>query len=591
MKEFFKMMFASALGVFVASALLTAVSIVLTGMMLVSLGSGMKSTYTPNPGECIFRISLSGTLYDTVEENPFAVLLGSDEALSLRDILTAIQRAEEQPFIKGIYLDVGMFSAGTSSLDAIRRALVGFRQSGKFVVAYADSYSQGGYYLASVADRVYMNPQGILGLTGLASQTLFYKGLMEKAGIRMNVFKVGTYKGAVEPFTGDKLSEANREQITSYLNGIWNHVVQGIAESRKIAEEEIHAFADGGYFFANPSKAVEYGLVDELKYRSEAEEALKEMAGQEGDSRMKTVGVSRMKNAKKAGRKYHNKIAVVYAEGEIIQSAPSSVFLREKYITEKLGDELKKLKSDENVKAVVLRVNSPGGSAYTSDQIWKQVAELEKKKPVVVSMGNVAASGGYYISCAATKIVAEANTLTGSIGVFGMFPDASGLFDKLALTADVVKTNSFADLGDMSRPMTNDEKALVQGYVERCYDTFLTRCAEGRNMTKEDIDAIGQGRVWTGKQAMERGLVDELGGLDRAVELAAELAGIYNYTLIDVSTVENFFKEFMEGRLDGLKVSVARELTGEDYEYFRTLQQIRTTYGIQARIPFDMKPL
>ena len=583
-------MFASALGVFVASTLLTVVSIVLAGMMFVSLGSGIKSTYTPNPGECIFRISLSGILYDTVEENPFAALLGSDEALSLRDILTAIQRAEEQPFIKGIYLDVGMFSAGTSSIDAIRRALVRFRQSGKFVVAYADNYTQGGYYLASVADRVYMNPQGVLGLTGLASQTLFYKGLMEKAGIRMNVFKVGTYKGAVEPFTGDKLSDANREQITSYIGGIWSHVVQGIAESRKITEEEIHAFADGGYFFADPSNAVEYGLVDELKYRSEAEDAVKEMVGQEKGARMKTVGVSRMKHAKKVGRKYHNRIAVVYAEGEIVQSAPSSVFLREKYITEKLGDELKKLKSDENVKAVVLRVNSPGGSAYTSDQIWKQVAELKKEKPVVVSMGNVAASGGYYISCAATKIVAEANTLTGSIGVFGMFPDASGLFDKLALTADVVKTNSYADLGDMSRPMTNDEKALVQGYVERCYDTFLTRCAEGRNMSKEEIDAIGQGRVWTGKQAMDRGLVDELGGLDRAVELAAEVADIYNYTLIDVSTAENFFKELMEDRLDGLKLSVARELTGEDYEYFRTLQQIRTTYGIQARIPFDMKP-
>jgi protease-4 len=590
MKQFLKMMFASTLGVVLAFALLSIVATVFIVGLFVTVDAGANANYVPKSNESVFKISLAGVIDDSSVENPLAMLLGEEEAVSLKDILASIHSAKEQDAIKGIYLDLGVFSIGTSSIDAIRRALTDFRESGKFVVAYADNYTQGGYYLASVADEIYLNPQGLLGLTGFASQTLFYTGLMQKIGIEINVFKVGTYKGAVEPFIADKLSDANREQITSYLNGIWKNVANGIADSRHIPVAVVNGFADSGLFFADPSKAVESGLIDGLKFRSEVEESLKNHAGQTS-LRLKTTNLAKMKNVKKKTRKYRNKIALVYAEGEITQAAASSPYRTQHYITEKLGNELRKLKEDESIKAVVIRVNSPGGSAYISEQIWKQVIELKQSKPVVVSMGNVAASGGYYISCAASKIVAEANTLTGSIGVFGMFPNVSGLYGKLALTTDVVKTNTFADMGDLSRPMTNDEKALVQGYVERCYDTFLTRCADGRNMSKEDIDAIGQGRVWTGEQALELGLVDELGGIDHAIDVAADLANIYNYTLVSKPASNDFFKDFLEKQLDETKLSVARDVIGEEYEYFKTLQQIRTTYGIQARIPYDFKPL
>jgi protease-4 len=527
---------------------------------------------------------------DSPADPSLSLLLGKDETLSLKEVLAAIRNAGEQNTIKGIYLDMGVLQTGTAGIDAIRRALTDFRDSGKFIIAYADNYSQGSYFLASAANEVYLNPQGLLGLTGIASQTLFYKGLLEKAGIEMNVFKVGTYKGAVEPFISDKLSDANREQITSYLTGIWTHVANGIAESRRVPASTVSGFADEGLFFADPSKAVESGLIDGLKFRSEVEDLLKEMAGQTG-RRLKTASLAKMKKLEKKARKYRNKIAVVYAEGEITTTPVSSPFRGEKYITEELGEELRKLKDDGQVKAVVLRVNSPGGSAYVSEQIWKQVSELKATKPVVVSMGNVAASGGYYISCAADRIVAEANTLTGSIGVFGIFPNATGLFGKLALGSDVVKTGRYADLGNLARPMTEEEKALIQGYVERCYRTFLTRCSDGRGMSVGEIDAIGQGRIWRGEQALEAGLVDELGGLDRAVELAAELAGVYNYTLVTVPEPGDFLLELLKKQLDETKVSLVRDMVGEDYEYFNTLRQLRSTYGIRARIPYDLKPL
>ena len=588
MKQFFKMMFASMFGVFVAFMLMAFVGLIFFVGMLVNLGSESKAVYTPKTTENVFKLSLEGVVYEEVGDDPLSLILGGENTLSLKDILTSIRNAKDQNAVKGIYLDMGLLFTGTANVDVIRRALIDFKESGKFIIAYADNYSQAGYYLASVADELYLNPLGTLALTGFSSQTMFYKGLLEKAGIEMMVFKVGKYKGAVEPFISDQLSDENREQITVYQSGIWNNIVNGIAESRNLPASYINHFADGGFVFADPMNASECGLIDALKYRSEVEELIMEKAGQTGKS-LTTVGLSKMKRAKKAVREYRNKIAVIYAEGEI--GTLASPYASSYTITEKLAQELRKLKDDEQVKAVVIRVNSPGGSAFVSDQIWKQVVELKKSKPVVVSMGNVAASGGYYISCGASKIVAEANTLTGSIGIFGMFPNASGLFEKLALTTDVVKTNEFADLGDISRPMTPDETTLIQNYVERGYDVFLTRCAEGRNMSKEAIDSIGQGRVWTGSQAHELGLVDELGGIDRAVELAAEIAKIVNYTLINVSTSKDFIQELLEKQLDNTKESVVRDLLGDEYEYYKTLQQIKSTYGIQARLPYDLRPL
>ena len=592
MKQFFKMMFASTLGFFVGLMLAGMIAIVFMIGMVAGLSSNSQAVYTPKAENSVFKIAFEGDIRESAEENPFTNLLtGREPDLSLRDLLKSIRHAKEQESVKGIYLDMGVFSGGTASLDAVRRALMDFKESGKFIVAYADNYTQGGYYLASVADKIYLNPQGILGLTGLSSRTMFYKGLLQKIGVEMMVFKVGTYKGAVEPFIADKLSDANREQITSYQNSIWGNITKGIAKCRNITVEDVNRFADEGAFFASPEKAVEYKLIDELKYRSEVEKYLIEQSGQTGD-KLKTVGLSNMKNVKKTEREYRNKIAIVYAEGEIMQQIISSPYSGNfPCISEKINDDLRKLADNKDVKAVVLRINSPGGSAYTSEQIWKQVYELKKKKPVVVSMGSVAASGGYYIASGASKIIAEPNTLTGSIGIFGMFPNTAGLFNKLALTTDIVKTNRYADFGDPARPMTDDEKALIQGYIERGYDTFLTRCAEGRGVSKADIDSIGQGRVWTGEQALKIGLVDELGGIERAVELAGELAEIYNYNIMEVSTYHDFLKELLEKQIEVVKQSVVKDMLGDEYEHFRTLRKVKATYGIQARIPYDLKPL
>ena len=519
------------------------------------------------------------------------MLMGETEkALSLKDILSTIQTAKENKNISGIYIEAKSLSAGSASLEAIRRALTDFKESGKFVIAYSDNYSQGCYYLCSVADKVFLNPQGTLGLVGMASQTMFYKELLKKVGVDMMIFKVGTYKGAVEPFMLDKLSDANREQIQSYMSTIWDNVTSGIAESRNISTEDINNFANLGYAFASAEKTVECKLVDELKYRPEAEEYVKGLAGQ-SDKRLQTADITKIKSIKTINREKADRIAILYAEGEIKPEVSSSPYNVEQAITEKVATELIKLKNDDNIKAVVFRVNSPGGSAFVSEQIWRQVIELKKVKPIVVSMGDVAASGGYYISCAASKIIAEPNTLTGSIGIFGIFPNVTGLFNKLSLTTDIVKTNAYADLGDMSRPMREDEKVLIQSFVERGYETFLARCADGRGMSKEAINEIGQGRVWTGEQAKERGLVDELGGINKAIETAASLADLSDYSLTYVSGTKDFWKEFIEKQLGEVKVSIVKSVLGDEYEYFKNLSNIKTTTGVQARLPYDVKPL
>jgi protease-4 len=535
------------------------------------------------------KLSLKGSLTETSSDSPFGSLFGKEASLSLKDILAAIETAKESESIEGIFLDASYLATGTANVDAIRRALIDFKEEGKFVVAYADNYTQRCYYLSSVADKVFMNPLGLLQLSGLASQTTFYKGILKKIGIEMMVFKVGSYKGAVEPFLLDKLSDENREQITSYQQGIWKNIVRNIAAARNISEADVNYFADQGLMFAQGEKSVECGLIDALKYRDEAENYVKELIGIETDKKLKTVSVARMKNPKKnTPAKKGDCIAVIYAEGEITSSDATSPYSNT-YITEKLAKELIKLRNEDQVKAVVLRVNSPGGSGYVSEQIWKQVNELRKEKKIVVSMGSVAASGGYYISCAADKIISEANTLTGSIGVFGIFPNATGLFEKLDLATDVVKTNHFSDFGNMSRPMRDDDKALMQAYIEHFYDLFLTRCADGRGMSKEAIDKIGQGRIWTGEQAQEIGLVDETGGIDRAIEVAAELAELSDYQVRTVVGSTDPLTDFLKKQLGDIKWSIVKDALGEDYTSFEMIRTIRNTSGIQARLPYDIE--
>ena len=553
MKQFFKTVFASTLGVLVALGIVTMGSIFF--IIGVAASADGSSEYKPDKNT-VFKLSLDGVLVDQAVKNPFSELMGeSSNQMAVSDVIKAIRRAKANDNIKGIYLEAGSLSTGFAGIEAIRRELEDFKDSGKFIVSYGDYYTQGAYYLCSVADSVFLNPQGSVSLVGLASQGLFFTGLAEKIGVEHYIFKVGTYKSAVEPFFLKKFSDANREQLTSFLGSVWGNLTTAIEKSRNISS--------------------------------------KEMAGQDVKGKLKTAGVDKIVSIKVKEKENKNKIAVLYAEGEIRDEDSSSPFSAdEQVISEEMANKLRKLKDDDDVKAVVFRVNSPGGSAYISEQIWKEVVELKAKKPIVVSMGNYAASGGYYISCAANKIVAERTTLTGSIGVFGVVRNFTGTFDKVGVTTDIVKTNTFADLGDISRPMREDEKALIQRGVEQTYDLFLTRCADGRGMTKAEIDSIGQGRVWTGEQALERGLVDQLGGMDDAIKEAATLAELTDYSVIVADGPKDFFTKFMEKQMDEVKVSIAKSVMGEEqFKLFSTIRRAETESGIIARMPFDIKGL
>lgn len=589
MKQFIKSMFASVLGVLIAMGV-----IILGGLALlmgIAASSGSSSTYVPKDNS-VLKLSLKGSLSDTATENPFGSLMGEeDESLAVQDVVKAIRTAKVNEKIKGIYLDAVGVSGGFAGFEAIRRELVDFKESGKFIVAYSDMYTQGCYYLASVADSVFVNPQGGAGLVGLASQGLFIKDLAAKLGIEYYIFKVGTYKSAVEPYFMDKFSDANREQLTSFLGSIWGNMTSAICESRHIQPDEMNRFLNEGLAMEDAQVLVDYKLVDGLRYRKEAEDCVKRMAGQDLKEKMVTSSVKNLLSVKQDKKEKENKIAVLYAEGSIQDDDNSFMSAGASIISEKMADELRKLADDEDVKAVVFRVNSPGGSAYISEQIWKAVTELKEEKPIVVSMGDYAASGGYYISCAANKIVAEKTTLTGSIGVFGVVRNMAGTAQKLGVKTDIVKTNTYADLGDMTRPMREDEKALIQHGVERTYDLFLTRCSDGRGMSKDSIDHIGQGRVWTGEQALERGLVDKLGGLDVAIEEAASLAGITDYSVTKANTKKDFFTEYMEKALGEAKVSVVKSVLGEDFSIYSTLQQMKGNTGIQTRMPYLIQGL
>jgi protease-4 len=584
MKDFIKFTFASMLGVVLAGIVFTILSIVTMVGMLAS-----SDTETVVKENSIFKLELNGVLSERAQENPLQSLIGEDfEEYGLDDILTSIKKAKENENIKGIYLETAMMEASFASLEEIRNALKDFKESGKFIVAYADQYTQGMYYLASVADKVIVNPQGSIMWHGLASQAIFYKDLLEKVGVEMQIFKVGTYKSAVEPFIATEMSDANREQVSAFLNSIWERLLEDISASRDIPADVLNKYADDYMDLKQAEEYITCGLADTLLYKDGVLNYLKEMTGREADESLRTLSLADMKNVKRNTPldKSGNIIAVYYAFGGIDDNTSTDEGIN----SEKVIKDLRKLREDETIKAVVLRVNSPGGSAYGSEQIWREVVMLKNEKPVIVSMGDYAASGGYYISCAADSIVADPTTLTGSIGIFGMFPNMENLLtDKLGVHFDMVKTNKFADMGSINRPFNADEKAIMQKYINNGYELFVKRCADGRGMTVEAIKKIAEGRVWTGAKAKELGLVDELGGLDRALEIAAQKADIEAYSVINYPNEENAFAALLNKSKNNYINGKMAETLGENYNYILFINNLKEADRIQARMPFDLR--
>ncbi len=585
MKDFMKFTLATVVGIVLVSVIMFVLSIA----TVVGMASATE-TETVVQENSIMMLDLNGTLQERSEENPFAQFMGEDyTSYGLNDILSSIKKAKENDNIKGIYLQATTLSAGYASLEEIRNALKDFKESGKFIVAYSDNYTQGLYYLASVADEVMMNPKGMLDWHGIVSTPVFFKDLLEKIGVEMQIFKVGTYKSAVEPYIATEMSEANREQVQVYINDIWSVITQNVSESRGMTEEALNEIANSGMMFQSAEETVKSNLVDTLIYKNDVRKHLKKVAGIGEDDALNVLGLSEMINVKKnvPKDKSGNIVAVYYAYGEIDNA--TSTGMDEGINSEKVIKDLRNLKDDDDVKAVVLRVNSPGGSAFGSEQMWYAVEELKKEKPVIVSMGDYAASGGYYMSCNADTIVAEPTTLTGSIGIFGMFPNMQGLTDKLGLDFDVVKTNKFADFGMTTRPMNSDEKALLQMYINQGYDLFLTRCSEGRGIPKEELDKIAQGRVWTGVRAKELGLVDELGGLDRALEIAIAKAGIDAYTVMTYPAPQSFFQMLTGSTPDNyIKSFLMDDELGKWYRQFSLIRNFDKCERIQARLPFEL---
>ena len=602
MKSFFKYMFASFFGVILAGI------IGFFLMLLIFAGMASKSEKPVElKSNTVLEITLEDVVYDMASKNPFEgfspVSFSPEKALGLNEILSNIEKAKNDQNIKGIYLNVVSVPAGLSQLQEIRRALENFKESGKFIIAHSHIYTQKSYYLASVADRVYLAPEGSLDYRGLAANVMFLKKALNKLGIEAQILrgKNNKFKSAVEPFFLEKMSDANKEQTLVYLNSIWGQMNGAIAKDRKISVERLNNIADN-YWVRDDASAVKYGLIDELKFEDQVIDEIKDSLGLKPSKKMNVVSLKKYFKAKpelaeKKKKEFtKDKIAVIYAQGQIGDGKGSIYEMG----TENISEALRKARRDSSVKAVVFRVNSPGGSALTSELIYREAKLTAEAKPFVVSMGDYAASGGYYISCMADSIFAEATTLTGSIGVFGVLMAAPDLINnRMGLSFDGVKTNKFADFGGSGLPvpllgalsdrkLTAEEHEIIQQSIQQVYDTFVGHVAEGRKMTYEEVDKIGQGRVWTGENAIEIGLVDRLGGLNDAIESAKNMAGLDNYRLIEYPVQKEFFEQFMEDLSGGVQARRMKSVLGENYMYYMNLEKALSYRGIQARMPYEV---
>ena len=598
MKSFFKTFLAALLALVAGSGCIMIFFFVGVAGLIGSLSSLGDSNAVPINVEqhTVLKIDVA-QLHDVVSVNPFDSFSSSTatQPISLTQAIRAIADAKNNPNIEALYLNVEGLEAGMASVDELRLALQDFKASHKPIIAYGDSYSQKAYYLASVANQIYLNPLGSIELIGIASGEMMYKDALDKVGIKMEVFKVGTFKSAVEPYILNKISDANKLQKQEYIDGLWSSILQGVSTERKINADSLNAEVNKGLAFVNSDKYVQTKLVDKLLYRDQIDSVFAAQLKVK-KSELKMVNLSALAAQQTDDIEVKDGVVqVIYAEGEITQANISPFAAGVSTIGAGLGDRLREAAEDDDVKAVVLRMNSPGGDAFLSEQLWHAVKQLRSKKPVVVSMGDYAASGGYYISSAANRIVAQPNTLTGSIGIFGLFPNFSELVQKVGVNVEVVKTNDFADLTISMpyKPLTNEQRALIQGHVERGYDVFLSRVAEGRHMTKAQVDSVGQGRVWLGRKAQTLGLVDKLGGLDVAIKEAASLAKLSDYSVDYGVTRVNVWEELFKSTSPSNEF-IARLrnafLTDEERKAIRIMQGVTRYSGIQARLPYDFEP-
>ena len=584
MKDFFKNVFATFVGLF----LFVLVTLLLGFVCIFGMVLSSEST-TEIKNNSVLVINLSGPLNERTEENVITKFVGKTaNETSLEDVLSGIEKAKADKNIKGIYLEAGVFVPNSyAALQEIRDALIDFKKSNKWIVAYGDSYTQGTYYLASVANDVYLNPQGMLDWHGLSTQRIYLKDMLAKFGVKVQVSKVGTYKSATEMFTGDKMSDADRQQTSAYLNGIWKYLLKGVGESRNIPIAKLNEYADSVITFANPADYLKMKLIDKLLYTDQVRNEIKKRLGIASGDDIDQVSLADLKMVK--ADKNGNEIAVYYAYGDIVDAPVSGTSLSQHNIVGKdVCKDLKELMDDDDVKAVVIRVNSGGGSAFASEQMWHQIMELKKVKPVVVSMGGYAASGGYYMSVPANWIVAEPTTITGSIGIFGMFPDFSGLAsEKLGIKFDEVKTNKNGTFLSPMRPLTPDEMRMLQVYIDRGYNTFKDRVAQGRKLTMQQVETIAQGHVYTGEDALKIKLVDELGGLDKAVLKAVQLAKIKDYYTKNypapVNWLDQIFGDYVQ---DNYLSEQLHSSLGMLYQPFSILRTLNQQSAIQARIPY-----
>ncbi|QNR85768.1 signal peptide peptidase SppA [Pedobacter riviphilus] len=584
MREFFKYLFASMLGFFLSIVIVFVICFVIVVGLISSVDSDKTVVVSNNS---VLFLNLDQAITERTPKNPFGNLpiVGGEEkdGIGLNDFLKAVQKAKTDDNIKCIYLSVSSPNAGFATLREVRNALIDFKKSHKKIIAYSEVYTQGAYYLASVADKVYLNPEGALEFKGFSSELTFFKGTLEKVGVEMQVIRVGNYKSAVEPFILDKMSDYNRKQVTAYVGGLYNTFLSDIAQSRNIQKDSLYNIADN-YKVQQPQDAVNFKMIDALKYKDQILEELKGLSGRTRGENVRSVSINDYAKNNSDTGEGKDKVAIIYANGEISGGEGSDKQIG----SERISRAIRKARLDDDIKAVVLRVNSPGGSALASDVIWREIVLTKKEKPVIASFGDVAASGGYYIGCAADSIFVQPNTITGSIGVFGIIPNFQNLMtNKLGITFDGIKTGKYADIMATNRPMTAGEKFIIQNELNRIYSGFVSRVADGRKKSKAYIDSIGGGHVWIGTDAVQIGLADRIGSFNDAIKAAAKKAKLKNYKVVEYPDVIDPWKSLMDEGTDRIKTYYTKQELGENYMLYQQMKKVISSSGIQARMPFE----